>query len=88
VFLRDAEATPGAADIERAIEGPSNTGPVCPPTAANVRIRAVILGSIDILTDNAAELSAAREPSIRAAHDTVKNAAKHKSERCFIIYIK
>jgi hypothetical protein len=71
VFLSEAEATPGAADIEEAIAGPFSTGPVsaCPEALESDLIKAVILGSRDIFTPKLAEPSAEIEPFIRVAQD-------------------
>jgi hypothetical protein len=66
--------------MDWAIAGPSNTGsPDCPPAIANDRISDVILGSKETLTDNAADPSAASEPSIRAAQD--KNRQKQRPQK-------
>jgi hypothetical protein len=79
VLRRVTEATPGAPDIDRAIDGASSTGAsVCPPAADKERIKAAILVPSDILTDKTIDLSAERLPSILAVQEGKKTAKSPK----------
>jgi hypothetical protein len=70
---------PGAPDIDLVITSPSRTPPpVCPPAAAIVLIKVVILVPNEALIDIDADPSAEREPFILAEQEKLNKSVENR----------